>query len=127
MILIKQIYYDNFIIKLKFIFFQRFQNFKNYINTELRDILIAFFEKNEHVINEIFFLIFYIKNNFKYNDFNVVVQTTLIVKIINDEQNANSYAKSTIIVANNFSNNRQSNDECVVENELIILNHNSIF
>ena len=121
MITIKQIYYENFIMKLKFILFQRFQNFKNYIDTELRDIVIAFFEEIEHVINETIFLIFYIKNNFKYNDFNAVAQIMLIVKIINDEQNANLCAKSTIIIANNFSNNRQSNDECVVENESIIL------
>jgi hypothetical protein len=55
MITIKQIYYENFIMKLKLILFQRIQNFKNYIDTELRDIIIAFFEKNEHVINEFFF------------------------------------------------------------------------
>ena len=75
----------------KFNFCQRFQNFKNYINTKLRDIVIAFFEKIEYVINVIDFLIFYIKNNFKYNDFNVVVQSTLIAKIINDERKINYY------------------------------------
>ena len=92
----------------------------------MRDIRIAYFEEIEYVINEIVSLTLYMKSNFKYNDFNVVAQSTLIVKIINDEQNMNAYAKSTIIIANNFSNNCQSNNECVVENESIILNHNSI-
>ena len=108
----------------KFNFCQRFQNFKNYINTKLCDIVIAFFEKIEYVINVIDFLTFYIKNNFKYNDFNVVVQSTLIAKIINEKQNVNAYAKSIIIIANNFSNNCRSN---VVQNQSIIFNHYSIF
>ena len=89
--------------------------------------LVAYFEKIEHVINEIDFLTFYIKNNLKSNDFNVVAQSTLIVKVINDERNVNAHAKSTIIIASNFSNNCQSNDECVAQNKSIILNYNSIF
>ena len=71
-------------MKLKFTFCQRFQNFKNYIDTKLRDILIAFFEKIKHMTNEINFLIFYIKNNFICDDFNIVVQSTLMFRIIND-------------------------------------------
>ena len=86
----------------------------------MRDILIAFFEKTEYVTNEIDFLIFYIKNNFICDDFNIVAQSTLIIKIIKNKQNVNSYAKSAIFIANNVLNNCQSNDECVVQNESII-------
>ena len=71
-------------IKLKLIFCQRFQNFKNYFDTKLRDILIAFFEKIKHVTNEIDFLIFYIKNNLICDDFNIVAQSTLMFRIINN-------------------------------------------
>ena len=74
MISIKQIYIENSIMILKFTFCQRFQSLKNYIDIELRDIVIAFLEKIEYMINEIISLTFYIKNNLKYDDFNVVAQ-----------------------------------------------------
>ena len=113
-------------MKLKLTLCQRFQNLKNYIDTELLDIVVAFFEETEHVINETLSLTFYIKNNLKYNDSNAVAQTALIAKIANDEQDAISYAESAIITANNFSNSCRSNNECVAEDESVILNHNSI-
>ena len=114
-------------MKSQFIFCQRFQSFKNYIDTKLHNILVAYSKEIEHVINEIDFLTFYIKDDFKCIDFNVVAQSTLMTKIINDKQNVNAYAKSTIIIANNISNNCQSNDEYIVENKSIVLNHNTIF
>ena len=98
-----------------------FSKFQNYINTKLRNILIVYFEKIEQVTYEIDFLIFYIKN------FNVIIQSTLIVEIVKNEQNANAHAKSTIIIAKNFSNNCQMNRERDFQNESIFLNHNSIF
>ena len=72
-------------MQLKFIFCQRFQSLKNYIDTELRDILVAFSEEIEHVTNEIDFLIVYIKDNFICDDSNVVAQSALMTRIINDE------------------------------------------
>ena len=51
MTLIKQIFYKNFLMKFKFILWQRFQSLKNYINTELQSILNANSEEIEQVIN----------------------------------------------------------------------------
>ena len=113
-------------MKFKFIICQRFQSFKNYIDTKLRDILVAFFDETEHVTNEIDFLTAYIKNNLICDGFNTVAQSALMIRVISDEQDVNSYAKSAIFTANNFLDNCQSNDECVVEDESVILNHNSI-
>ena len=77
-------------------------------------------KKIEQVINEIDFLIFHFKN------FNVIIQSTLIFKIIKNEQNINVYTKSIVIITNKFLNNYQFNDQRVAQNELIVLNHNSI-
>ena len=92
---------------------QRFQSLKNFIDTELRSILAAYFGETEHMINKIDFLTFYIKNNLKSNDFNIVVQSTLITKVANDGRDMNVYTKSVIIFVNNFSDNFQLNNECV--------------
>lgn len=92
----------------------------------MRNIVIAYFEKIEHIINEIDCLTFYIKNNSKCNDFNVVAQSTLIIKKAKNEQNLNAYTKSIIFTINNFLNNCRRNDECFIQNESIVLNHDSI-
>lgn len=107
-------------MELKLTLYQRFQSFKNYIDTELRDILAAFFEKIEHVANEIDFLAFYIKNNLICDDFNAVAQSALVITIFSDEQDVNSYAESAILTANNFLNSCQPNGECVAQNESVI-------
>lgn len=70
--------------------------------------------------NEIDFLTFYIKNNLICDDFNVVAQSTLMIKVVMNEQNVNSYIESTTFIANNVLNNCQSNDKCVLQNESII-------
>ena len=115
---IKQIYYENFIMKFKLILWQRFQNFRNYINTKLQNILTAYSEKTEQVINEIDFLTSCLKN------FNIIFQSALIF-----EQNVNAQAELVAITANNFSNSFlnscQANGENVAQNKSIILNHNS--
>ena len=119
-----------------------FSKFQNYINTKLRNILIVYFEKIEQMIYEIDFLIFYIKNfniiiqstliveiikNEQNVNAHVIIQSTLIVEIIKNEQNPNAHAKSTIIIAKNFSNNCQMNRERDFQNKSIFLNHNLIF
>ena len=91
-------------MRFKLIFWQRFQNFKSHINSKLRSISIAYLEKIEQMINEIDSLISYFKN------FNVITQSLLISKVVKNEQDVNAHAKSIAIIANNFSNNCQTND-----------------
>ena len=123
---IKQVYYGNPIMKLKLTLFQRFQKLKNYIDTELRDIVAAFPEETEHVTNETISLASYIKDSLKYNDSSAVAQTVLTARVANDGQDANSCAESAVTTANNISDSRQPNGECVAENESVILNHSPV-
>ena len=123
---IKQVYYGNPIMKLKLTLFQRFQNLKNYIDTELRGIVAAFPGETEHVTNEAISLASYIKDSLKYNGSSAVAQTALTARAANDGQDANSYAESAVTTANNLSDSRQPNDECIAENESVILNHSPV-
>ena len=105
---------------------QRFQSLKNHINTELRGIRATYSEEIEYVTNQIDSLAFYIKDNLKYNDSSAIAQTTLIARVASDAQNENAYAESVVPTANNFFDICRSSDECVAQDELVLLNHNSI-
>lgn len=117
---IEQIYYENAITRLQLIIWQRFQNLKKYINTELRNILVAYPQKTEQVADKIDSLTSYIKNS------NAITQSALIAEIAKNGQNVNAHAKLVITTAKNFSNSCQANRERDSQNESILLNHNPV-
>ncbi|KAI4224383.1 MAG: hypothetical protein L6R40_008450 [Gallowayella cf. fulva] len=113
-------------MELELTLWQRFQSLKNYIKTELRNILAAYPGETEQVANEIDSLASYIKDNLECNGSNAVAHPALVAMAANDRQDVISYAEPAIPTANSLSDSCQPNNGCVAQDESVILNHHPV-